>query len=102
MSFSSITATSEPTFTFEPHHSTCLQNNDLPSLTNGIASLYGMTQLSLNSLFFNNSVAPNIVKATPPSIRIVANKCFPMCIFLILPVLLEYTHRETFVCDYAD
>ena len=87
-----IIATSEPTLMYEPHHSTCLQNSDLPSLTNRIASGVGMTQFSLNCLLFNNFFAPYIVNASPPSVRKVATNLLLRLKFLILPVFLENSY----------
>ena len=86
---------------YEPHHSTCLQNSDLPSLTNRIASGVGMTQFSLNCLLFNNFFAPYIVNASPPSVRKVVTNLLWTLKFLILPVFLEnsYWRSSSFKCS---
>ena len=84
--------TSDPFFTFFPHYCTCLQNKDLPSLTNGIASSFGMTQFSLNEGYLTIIFAPNMDRAMPPSLRKVAKKSDPIEKFLILPVLLDISH----------
>src|SRR3712207_4017900 len=88
--FPVMIATSDPTFIFEPDHSTCLQKSDRPSLTNGTASCIGLTQFSQNRLLFSSKYwAPMIVSASPPSVRNVMASLPPIPKFFILPVRLE-------------
>src|ERR671918_3065002 len=86
----SMTATSDPTLMLEPHHLTCLQKSDRPSLTNGTASCTGITQFSQNCLLFSSRYwAPIMVSASPPSVRNVKANLPPMLKYFIRPVRLE-------------
>ena len=60
---------------------------------NGITSSFAIIQFSMNWVYFIIIFAPNIVKASPPSLRKVANKFDSIEKFLILPVLFENSHR---------
>ena len=73
----------------EPIHRICLQNNDFPSLINGIASCFGMTQFSRKSLVLKRACAPSMVRAMPPSdLSVPKLKSFEPKL-LILPVFFE-------------
>ena len=86
----SMTATSDPTLMLEPHHLTCLQKRDRPSLTNGTASCTGIIQFSRNCLLFSSRYwAPIIVSASPPSVLKVTASLPSMLKFFIRPVRVE-------------
>ena len=90
-----MTTASDPILIFEPNHSTCLQNNDLPSLTNGIASSFGIMQLCLKLSQVNKIEAPKIVRAMPPSDLKVPISLPFVPKFFILQVFLEYENDNS-------
>jgi len=87
--FSNNIGVSAATRTFFPHHTTCFENTDLPSITNGAASLLISIQFSRKVLLWSSIWAKSILIAKLPLILKV-QRSFPLWeTVLILPVFRD-------------